>query len=69
MPTALRFTTYDFFRTELSVIQENLLGFLFRDHGFFCQRGDAYSYVTAFKYRVGISYLISKLQELISAVP
>gem|GEM_PF-5148489 len=55
MLIALRYTAYDFFRTELPVIQENLLGFLFRDHGFFCQRSDAYSNVTACKYRTGIN--------------
>ena len=40
---------YDFFWSELSVIQEDLLGFLFREHGFFCQRSDAYSHATRCK--------------------
>lgn len=31
MLTALRFTAYDILRSELSVIQEDLLGFLFLD--------------------------------------
>jgi hypothetical protein len=49
MLVALRLTAYDFFWSELSVIQENLLGFLFRDHGFFCQRSNAYSHATGCK--------------------
>ena len=56
MLTALRFTAYDIFRSELSNIQEDLLGFLFRDHCFFGQRSDAGSHVTAWKHRIRIFF-------------
>jgi hypothetical protein len=56
MLAALRLAAYDFFWTKLSVIQENFLGFLFRQRSIFCQRSDAYSDVTACKYRIRLFF-------------
>jgi hypothetical protein len=56
MLAALRFAAYDFFWTKLSVIQENFLGFLFRQLSIFCQRSDAYSDVTSCKNRIRLLF-------------